>query len=284
MKNSDIYSKITEEILAIMEAGEIPWNKRWNGGANLPVNGVTGKQYNGTNCYLMLLPYASNEFFTFNQIQQLDGRIKKGEKGHYVVYWKTYTPKNADEDNESNEKEKAIPFLKHYVVWNREQCEGLPEANRIAPEIDPIEAGERIIEEYQDRPEITHGGDRACYIPSQDKILCPERSSFQAGEHYYSTLFHECVHSTGSQSRLNRNIRNTFGTEDYSKEELVAELGAAFLCGISGIANACTRQDSAAYIQNWIKVLKSDVKFFFDASRLAGKAVEYITNGKKCAM
>ena len=277
MKNSEIYNKITQEILKIMESGEIPWKKNWNGVSSLPRNGVTKKFYSGTNCWLMLLPYASPDFFTFNQIQQLNAHIKKREKGHYVVFWSSFIPKDVENEDEI----KPVLFLKHYVVWNREQIEGLPEDENMPQINDPLEEGERIIAGYKDCPEIYFGGDRACYQPHSDKILCPNIDDFDNSNNFYATLFHECVHSTGSESRLCRNIKNSFGSSEYSKEELVAELGAAFLCGIAGISNADTQQNTAAYIQNWIKVLKNDIKFFFDASRLAGKAVEYITEGKK---
>jgi antirestriction protein ArdC len=190
------------------------------------------------------------------------------------VYWTFLTPKDITEGEEA----KPIPFLKCYYVWNREQTEGLTEPEEIPSNIiTPIEEGERIIQGYKDCPEIFFGGNRAYYHPALDSIHCPVRDAFTGSNEYYSTLFHEMVHSTGSEHRLNRNIKNSFGSEDYSKEELVAELGAAFLCGISGIDNTSTKENTAAYIQSWIKVLKNDVKFFFEASRLAGKAVQYIT-------
>lgn len=274
MKNNEIYTRITEEIISIMEKGKIPWKKTWYGKADFPRNGVTRKPYNGTNCYLMLLPYESRDYFTFNQIKDLGGSVRKGEKGHYIVYWTFITPKDTPE----GEEVKQIPFLRHYNVWNREQCTGLPEPKDIPVQhIDPIEAGENIIKGYKDSPMIKFGGDRAFYMPALDYIQCPARDSFIGSSEYYSTLFHEMTHSTGNEKRLNRNIENHFGDEDYSKEELVAELGAAFLCGIAGIDNSSTKKNTAAYIQSWIKVLKNDTKFFFDASRLAGKAVQYIT-------
>lgn len=277
MKNTEIYNRITEEIVSIMEKGQIPWKKTWNGTADAPRNGVSQKPYNGTNCYLLLLPYSSREYFTFNQIKELGGSINKGEKGHYITYWTFITPKDTPE----GEEVKPIPFLKHYVVWNREQVSGLPEPKDIPTRtVSPIEAGEQIVQGYKDAPMIKFGGDKAYYSPALDYIQVPKRDDFTGSNEYYSTLFHEMTHSTGNEKRLNRSIQNRFGDTEYSKEELVAELGAAFLCGIAGIDNNSTKKNTAAYIQSWIKVLKNDTKFFFDASRLAGKAVQYITEGK----
>lgn len=283
MKNAEIYKKITNDIIKLMEAGEIPWHKPWQGSVNLPRNGVSRKVYSGTNLYLMFLPYGSKDFFTFSQIQELGGHIKKGESGHYVVYWKMFTPKVKDE--EIQEEIAPIPFLKHYVVWNREQIEGLPEPEEIPVKIDPLEEGEKILQGYKDCPEISFGGDKACYAPAFDRIFCPVRDAFEGAGEYYSTLFHECIHSTGSKSRLGRLPEDfTFGDADYSKEELVAELGASFLCGIAGIDNSETRKNSAAYLQNWMKRLKEDSALFFNASRLAGKAVDYILGKQEKAL
>ena len=194
------------------------------------------------------------------------------------MYWKQYTPKQNPENLENPEEEiKPIPLLRHYVVWNGEQCTGLPSPdNAQTRENSPFEDAEKVIQEWVDKPSIHFGGNRACYIPALDKINCPELRHFVSSNEYYSTLFHECIHSTGNKSRLNRDMSGGFGDESYSKEELVAELGSAFICSMLGIDNTSTKRNQAAYLQGWMKQLKENTKLFFDAARLAGKAVDYI--------
>lgn len=276
MTQIEIYKRITEDILKLMSSGTIPWQKPWSCDS-VPRNGVTKRPYNGVNAYLAFLPYGSNDFYTFNQIKDLGGSVKRGEKGFYVVYWKQFTPKQNPDDVEAEEEIKTIPLLRHYVVWNKEQCSGLPSPDNVqTKENNPFEDAEKVIREWIDKPAIHFGGDMACYSPTLDKINCPELRQFVSSNEYYSTLFHECIHSTGNKSRLNRDMSGDFGDESYSKEELVAELGSAFICSMLGIDNTSIKRNQAAYLQGWMKQLKENTKLFFDAARLAGKAVDYI--------
>lgn len=274
-KHQELFNQITNEIINIMEQGQIPWEKPWGSTFSIPHNGVNKHKYNGTNLWLMFLPYTSQEYYTFKQIKELKAYIRKGEKGHIVLYWSMFTPKDAQPDEEGNIKK--VPILKYYFVWNREQIENLPEKpQENTTPLSPIEAGEEILTGYKDCPEILFGGDRALYSPSQDVIRCPDKSEFKDINEYYSTLFHELIHSTGNEKRLNRAKHAFFGDCEYSKEELIAELGSAFLCSMAGISSKSTKRNNAAYLQGWLKALRNDMKLFFDAATYAGKAVEYI--------
>lgn len=270
----DIYQEITDRIIAELERGVIPWHCSWRPEAWRHRNMISGRHYRGINAILLNgLPFDSPFWLTPRQLKQLGGTLKEEARGTNVVFWTLF-------EKDATTK---VPVLRYYRIFNLEETEGVPQEkvpelpNRNSLEFNPIDAAEDILAGYVDGPPIKHGGDSACYIPSRDEIHMPKRIHFENEEEYYSTLFHEQTHSTGHKSRLNRpgmeNIR--FGSETYSKEELIAEMGAAFLCAYSGIENT-TIKNSGAYIQNWLDHLKSDKKLVVQAAQKAQKAADYI--------
>lgn len=269
----DIYAEITNRIVAEMEQGTIPWQKPWVSSGSC-ISYATGKPYSLLNQMLLGRP---GEYLTFNQCQQVGGRIRKGEKASMVVFWKWLE----QEDEETGEK-KEVPFLRYYNVFHIDQCEGL-RAKHTKPLPQSANAdtnADRIIAEYLAREgvRLTHeAGGRAFYRPSTDSITLPLIALFAETAEYYSTAFHELTHSTGHSKRLNRLGKTAFfGAEAYSKEELVAEIGAAALVNASGLETAKSFRNDAAYIQNWLSVLRNDKRFIVSAAGKAEKAVNLI--------
>jgi antirestriction protein ArdC len=283
----DVYQIITDQILKEMEGGSIPWHKPWTAAA-LPKNFKSGKTYRGFNLwYLATRGYKCPYWATFKQINEKGGRVKKGEKSTMVVFWKVDTVQKYDEErNETKEKRRFI--LRYYRVFNLEQQEGIEIPKVEQRDFIPIEKAEQILNEFKNACRIEHSadlltGDSAFYSPVEDFISLPLKENFHSEEEYYSVRFHETVHSTGHEKRLNREgvaDRHSFGDTEYSKEELIAESGAAMLCGICGIANK-TLKNSVAYIQNWIKALKNNRKWLVCAFANAQRAADYIQNIKK---
>ena len=271
----DIYKEVTDRIIAQMENGIIPWRKPWIA-SNQAVSHVTGKAYSLLN--QMMLGRAG-EYVTFKQCQQEGGKVKKGEKASMVVFWKWIET----EDEETHEK-KEVPFLRYYNVFHISQCEGLTaKYDEPLPAVaNPNETAEAFIADYLLRSgvKLTHEtGDRAYYQPTFDRVVLPRMEQFKETAEYYSTAFHELTHSTGHESRLNRLDRTAFfRTEAYSKEELVAEIGAAALVNHAGLETAASFRNSAAYVQNWLNVLKNDKRFIISAAGKAEKAVNLILN------
>jgi antirestriction protein ArdC len=276
---ANVFEIVTEQILNHLCAGVIPWRKPWTSKILLPRNLVTGKKYRGINVWLLLASsYSSPYWLTFNQAKTLGGTIKKGEKSSIVVFWNF---KEVDDLNEATGEmeKKNIPFLKYYRVFNAVQCEGItcPEQPEEA-HVDPIAEAEAIIEGYKGRPEIKHGFVKACYNPAEDLIKMPNKEAFVNVVNYYSVIYHEATHSTGAVSRLNRETLTTpaaFGSKNYAREELIAEMGAAYLCAITGIAHS-TIENSAAYIQGWRDTISKDSKLVVLAAAQAQKAVNHI--------
>lgn len=266
---------ITDKLVAMLEQGTAPWQKTWSNGSGLGShrNLKTGSKYRGINAIMTgASGYASPYWVTLRQANELGGKVKKGEKGTSVIYLgKT----------EATEDKAAYSFLKYYTVFNLDQTEGLAAPVTEAPrEFQPIQACADLVAKTQVRSPISHGGDRAFYRPLTDSIQMPAPESFKTPEAYYATLFHELSHATGHASRLSRDSLTTvaaFGSHEYSKEELVAEMSAAFLCGETGI-EAATLQNQAAYLQGWIRVLKGDPKMAISAAAQAQKAADYIMN------
>ncbi|KZE66868.1 antirestriction protein [Fictibacillus phosphorivorans] len=269
MKKS-VYEIVTEKVMEELQKGVVPWRKPWiNGGA---VNWKTQKAYRGINVFLL----ESGEYATYKQIQEAGGKVRKGEKSHIVVFWKWLEK----EDEESGKVEK-IPVLRYYRVFEiNSQVEGL-ESKRTETSFDhdPIKKAEEIYKGFINAPDYTFYSGKAVYYPTLDKINCPPLKDFPKVEEYYSTLFHEMVHSTGHKNRLARSGVTTqdvaFGDEIYSKEELVAEMGAAMLCGVAGIDNN-TISNSASYIHSWLRSLKEDSRLVVQAAAQAQKAADYI--------
>ena len=275
----DIYAAVTDRIVQQLEKGVVPWRKPWTGVRSGAISGATGKPYSLLN--QMLLAKAG-EWYTWNQIQALGGKVRKGEKSSMVVFWKQTPVK--DEDPATGEQiERMIPVLKYFNVFHIDQLDGI-EAKTIDPEaIDPATdtAADAIIAGYIQRSgvELEHRkGDEAFYSPSVDRVVLPLREQFPSMAEYYSTAFHELTHSTGHSSRLDRISRRAFfGNEDYSREELVAEIGAAALLNHCQIETADSFKNSAAYIQSWLRALRNDKKLIISAAGAAAKAFELIT-------
>ncbi len=273
---------ITENIVKALEAGVVPWRKPWATVDGMPQNLLSRKPYRGINIFLTYMQRFGSPFWvTFNQCGKKGGKIRKGEHGTPIVFWKFPEP---DPDNlDANGKPKRRPpICRFYKVWNVEQTEGLdyPQPTMIAH--DPIPVCEALVAGWEDCPEIVVRGGRACYNRADDKIAMPDFGRFDKPEGYYSTLFHEMVHATGHKSRLDRLEGGGMGSGSYSREELTAEMGAAFLCGHCGIETK-TLDDSAAYIDHWVKVLKGDSKLVISAGSKAQAAYDLILGVKAYA-
>lgn len=259
---------LVQRILQKLSEGVVPWQKMWNANTRA-VSYLTQKPYRGFNAMVL----DSGEYATLNQINKLGGKVKKGEKGTPIAFFKWV--KNEEED-------KNFSMLRYYVVFETNtQVDGLPSKRKIKENVNsnPIESAEKIVKEYETMPPIKHGD--PAYRPSTDELSMPDLKEFDSASEYYSALFHEAVHSTGHKSRLNRagiTESNGFGSETYSKEELVAEIGSAMLCGESNIEG--TFDNSVAYIGSWLKRLQNDPKMIINASQQAQKAVDFITNKK----
>lgn len=270
-----IYEMVTNKIIEKLEQGIIPWRKPWTGQAQA-VNWKTQKPYRGINTMLL----DAGEYATFKQITEAGGKVKKGAKSEIVVFWKFL-----EKENEEGEKEN-IPMLRYYRVFNIEtQVEGLKSKRGEVGtfEHNKMEECENIIKGYVGKPSLSFKNDGAYYTPSMDNVNMPPMKHFPKLEEYYSTFFHELVHSTGHKDRLGREgVTGTtyFGSETYSKEELVAELGAQMLCSIAGINNEPIIDNSASYIGSWLKKLKDDKTLLVKAGGQAQKAVDHILNIK----
>ncbi len=286
----DIYQEVTDKIVASLEAGTVPWRQPWkNVGGELPRNIRTGKKYRGVNVFLlaitaMLEGYGDPRWGTYKAIGEKGGQVRKGEKGTRIIFWKKIEPKDG-----APEDERPYMILRDYVVFNAAQCDGiealphepLPEHERnerceeiingyVSPNVRKIRKGEF---KAGPRP-IREAGNSAFYQPKKDSITLPPLGQFEDADAFYSTAFHELVHSTGHESRLARIEPATFGTDPYAKEELVAELGAAMLNAVTGIE---TRDDeSASYIDHWLGRLKGDPKLVVQAAAQAQKAADMI--------
>lgn len=276
-----VYQIITDRIIAQIEQGTAPWQKPWSGGeAFLPQNMVSKKAYRGINTFILgFQGYASPYWLSFpKQVNDAGGRLRAGEKCTYIVFW-TW----AETRNKVDGSQTTIPILRYYKVVNTEQCDGLKRVPAMPAVPDTtiekrIDVCDLIIDAMPHAPAIVHSGAQAYYQPTLDKVTMPPTWQFHSMEEYYSTLFHELGHSTGHKDRLNRSTLNDlcrFGDTNYSKEELVAEMTAAYLCGIAGIENR-TVDNSEAYLAGWLKKLKSDVRLLVQAAAQAQKAADYI--------
>jgi antirestriction protein ArdC len=264
-----IYEMITNQIIEKLEAGTVPWKKPFKNG--IPRNWKSQKNYRGINLFLL----DGGEYASFKQIKEAGGRVKKGEKSNICIFWKML-----DVEDEETKEKKKIPMLRYYRVFKvGEQTEGIEPKQELEKfEHDPIEEAEKVKNEYFNPPSYSFNSGGAWYKPFEDHINVPPKEDFPDVNQYYSTLFHEMVHSTGHQTRLKRDgviKTNRFGSKDYSKEELVAELGASMLCGVTGISNE-TIDNSASYIDSWLQKLKNDKTLIVKAGQQAQKAADYI--------
>lgn len=278
------YDKVTSRIVELLQQGICPWRKPWSSHQSRPCNFTSNRPYSGINWFLLeVVGFDSPYFMTFNQVKDKGGNVIKGSKGVPVVYWGTFEAEDKATGTVKPDTDKArkIPFLKSYTVFNASQIEGItfPEvATEELSKFEPIATAEKIVADWIDGPEILHGYNAACYVPSIDTVKLPIKPRFKSPEEYYCTLFHELGHATGSERRLNRNIGKTaFASASYSREELVAEMTAAFLCAECGIDNSVI-ENSAAYLQGWMKALKGDSKLVVTAASHAQKAANMILN------
>jgi antirestriction protein ArdC len=274
--HSSVYSIVTEQILKQLESGVAPWHRPWT--THIPKNLVSGRGYRGINVFLLSSSgYGSPYWLTYKQAAERGGHVRKGEHGTKVIFWKIGTREVENADGETDERKSIL--LRYYTVFNVEQCEGIASPS-VEPAVSAIEECERIVKQMPNPPAMEQDG-RAWYRPSTDTVGMPSRNAFNTSEEYYSTLFHELTHSTGHTTRVGREgieKLNTFGSESYSKEELIAEMGAAMLCGVAGIERK-TLSNSASYLKSWIDVLKSDSRMVVSAASQAQKAADYIQGG-----
>lgn len=284
----DLHQEITNKIVEALEAGIVPWQKPWDV-RGPPRNLKTGRAYRGANIFLLGLTAKARGFttpywLTFNQARELGGTVRRGERGTLVIFWRILERPAVDAtgkpvlDDQGAQLVDARPVLRHYTVFNAAQCD-LPEGT--VPDaplrvFTPDADAEAAWNAY-DGPELRHGGDMAYYAQSLDRIQMPPREAFHSTEAYYGTLFHEGIHSTGHKDRLNRATltqAGKFGDENYSQEELVAELGSAMLLANVGLEPRTTH--SASYIAGWLKALRNDRRLIVVAAAQAQRAVDFI--------
>ena len=283
-----VYDLVNLRIIELLESGTVPWRKTWNAVSNQPKNMVSKKEYRGVNVFLLAsMPYASQYWMTYKQCQDKGGHVKKGEKSTPVIFWMFVDRKDDGEANgEEGSSNGKYGMLRYYSVFNLEQTEGIEAPTTTEGSSDsftPLERSEQIIAAMPMRPEIKYGGNQPAYSPLLDYVKMPVREAFESPEEYYSTLFHELSHASGHASRVGRKgilEPSYFGSHEYSKEELVAEMGAAFLCGHAGIEQR-TIENSAAYLKGWLKSLKNDRTLLIQAAAQAQKASDYILDRKK---
>lgn len=284
----DVYGIVTEKIINLLEQDIVPWRRPWTS-TGLPRNLINKKPYRGINHFLISASkFVSPFWLTMRQANELGGHVRKGEESTVVVFWKVDDVKEngEDADQEAAEPQSRRRFLlRYYKLWNLEQCELPQPVLDKLPKIethehDPIEAAERIIAGMPNPPEIQYSGSKAFYSSITDRITLPPCSLFESVEEFYATLDHEIIHACGSPKRLNRDSiaeAAPFGSPTYSREEMVAELGAAFLCAEAGISNAVL-PNQAAYVAGWLKKLLDDRRLLIHAAAQAQRAADYVLN------
>ncbi len=280
----DLYQLVTNRIIDLLEVGTVPWQQPWTD-AGVPMNLISKRQYRGINLWLLLsLNYERNLFLTWDQLKKIGGSVNQGEHGHVVVFWKNVIRQPEIKDKKGNPK--TVPMLRYYKVFNIAQCRDVPE-NMIEPlvkiEYDTLLDCEGIIHTMPDCPAIKYKQQQAFYDAQLDYINMPKKKSFKSIEAYYCVLFHELVHSTGHEKRLGRKSiieMAEFGSDTYSIEELIAELGSAYLSSFTGIFDK-EIQNSAAYITGWLSKLKDDKRFIIQASGQAQRAVDFVLGRKE---
>jgi len=276
----DIYTEVSARIVAELERGAAPWIRPWSAtaGQNVPQNAVTNRPYSGCNVILLWLArsrgLATPRFLTFKQAQEAGGTVRKGEHGTKVYFVKQLQVKDG---NDTKEETRLIPMLREYTVFNVDQCEGLPDEIRAGKpmRVRNPDTRDGLADEFlrSTGADIREGHGEAYFVPSQDFICMPAFQAFKGADHFYNVAFHELTHWTGHKSRLDRDLKHRFGSREYAAEELVAELGAAFLSAEFGFDGDVR---NAGYIATWIELLKSDKRAFFTACSKASKAADYL--------
>ena len=298
MSTFDIYETVTNRIIAELEKGIIPWHKPWKTSSpkvstqadlqSVAFNRITKTAYGALN---QMLLSRTGEYASFKQWKDLGGSIKLGAKAEMVVFWK-WIDKTETDSETSEPKIVHIPFLKYYNVFHIDDITGVEPLTVADLKETPTQGfesaqtAEDIISHYSERERLSilYRGNQAYYSPMQDHIVIPERFKFGKSAEFYSTVFHEITHSTGAKHRLDRLTENglaMFGNEAYSKEELVAEIGASGMLSILGLETPSSFTNSTAYIQNWLQALRNDKRLILSASSRAEKAIDYILNGKQ---
>lgn len=278
---TNAYEAITDKIIGILEAGKAAGSITWNGqgeAGRMPYNLKTGDPYSGVNVLSLWIGaesqgYTSPAWLTFKQAIDLGGHVRKGEKSVLGIYFEARERK---ETNSSGEEEtRRVPFVKTFHVFNLDQVEGIPKPEPFAI-WNPLERAEVVMR--NSGASIIEGGTRAFYNPMKDDVRLPDRERFRSPENFYAVALHELTHWTGHKSRLARDLKNRFGTEAYAMEELVAELGAAFLSAETGVKGKL--EHHASYVESWLRVLKGDKKAIVTAASAASKAAKFILDGK----
>lgn len=273
MKQSrDIIQEVTDKIIADLENGVPTWTKMWSGdggvqgNAFMPFNLKSGKPYRGINVMILFGRSSSNAWLTYKQAKEMGGQVRKGEKGSKIVFWKplSYKDKVTGEEN-------TFPMMKAYTIFSYEQCEGLKELKGMQDQDTTLEQRYHQADELLEQANIKFGGSQPCYIPSLDEIHMPVGKTFKTTEDFYATALHELTHWTKHKNRVNRNMKS------YALEELVAEIGAAYLCASLGIKGKLQHSE---YIASWLQALKGDKKYIFQAAKEAQKASDFILGVK----
>ncbi len=280
----DLYQSVTDQIIAALEAGTPPWVCPWTRGPGdaIPANLATARPYRGINTLLLNMQaaargYARNRWLTFQQARALGACVRKGETGTGIVFFKMLERDDSRPRPAANDEpvRRVIPLLRSFTVFNAAQVEGLPEALTAAPvpaeDWTPIQAAEELL--ARSGAVIRHGGDQAFYRPSEDVIQLPAQAQFPSASHYYNVALHELTHWTAHPARCSRTLSSRLHLTGYAFEELVAEMGAAFLsshCGLPG------ELQHASYIAHWLEALRNDKRLVFTAASLAQKAADFL--------
>ncbi|WP_332818972.1 ArdC family protein [Sphingopyxis sp.] len=284
VERHSLYAEVTSRIIAELEEGRLPWVQPWDSaacGCTMPQNAGTARRYSGINVLILWAEvvakgYASQRWLTYRQAEAAGGNVRRGEKGTVICYADRFTPKAEQEQARSEDRSaRQVAFLKRFIVFNVDQCEGLPD-DYIAPMVSPdpvltIAEADALIAASGARVQISGG--EAFYSPSHDFVQVPPQAAFHEPINWYRTALHELGHWTGHGSRLDRDQKGQFGSESYAKEELVAEMAAAFTCASLGIAPTVRHSD---YIASWLSVLRGDEKAIFRAASQASKASDYL--------
>jgi len=272
---------VTARIIKALEEGVVPWRKPWQVNSALPCNAVSHRPYHGINLFLLSLSrYSDHRWLTYRQAEELGGHVRSGEQSSIAVFWKQWEPNDDNTDQTVEPSRRRIPLLRYYHLFNFSQCEDLklPELEVVSrPRHKRIAEAEAFVQSVPNPPPIREDSKLACYSPVFDVVAVPPLDAFETPDAYYAALFHELGHATGHPTRLNRPGIDTprFGSADYSREELVAELTSGFCCATIGLDNSLI-DNAASYIQGWLSALKADAKAIIAASAQAQRAADYL--------